>query len=82
VIAVLMVVGLAVLAAVMIIPRLSVNLSALNALQNVLPLTSSANRRLLDAATPAAVSTAAPTATPRPGVVERFAGTAVNVSPP
>ena len=75
-----MVVGLAVLAGVMIIPRLSINLSSLNALQNVLPLTNNANRRLLDSATPAAVATAAPTATPRPGLVERFAGSGVSVS--
>lgn len=83
VVAVVMVVGLAVLAGMLIIPRLSINLSALNALQNVLP-SSGSNRRVLDtsAATPSTRATAAPTATPRPGVVERFAGTAVSVSTP
>ena len=82
VVAVLMVVGLAVLAGALIIPRLSINLSALNALQNVLPLASSSNRRVADSAaqTPAAAAIVVPTATPRPGVVERFAGTNVSVS--
>src|SRR5205814_6995760 len=79
VVAVVMVVGLAVLAGVLIIPRLSINLSALNALQNVLPLSGSSNRRVLDSSTPAAAATPAPTATPRPGVVERFAGSAVSL---
>jgi hypothetical protein len=82
VVAVLMVVGLAVLAGALIIPRLSINLSALNALQNVLPLSNSNTRRVLDAATPSAAATAAPTATPRPGLVERFAGSNVSVSVP
>jgi hypothetical protein len=77
VVAVLMVVGLAVLAGALIIPRLSINLSALNVLQNVLPLTNSNTRRVLDAATPSAAATLAPTATPRPGLVERFAGVSV-----
>jgi hypothetical protein len=83
--AVLMVVGLAVLAGALIIPRLSINLSALNVLQNVLPLTSSNNRRVVDtpsSATPGAATPAAATATPRPGIVERFAGTNVSVSAP
>jgi hypothetical protein len=82
VVAVLMVVGLAVVAGVLIIPRVSINLSALNVLQNVLPLASSNTRRVLDAATPAAAATAAPTATPRPGLVERFSGSNVSVSVP
>ncbi len=80
VVAVLMVVGLAVLAGALIIPRLSINLSALNVLQNVLPLTSSANRRAVDTTLTPAATAAVPTATPRPGLVERFAGTNVSVS--
>ena len=43
-----MVVGLAVLAGVLLIPRLSINLSALNVLQNVLPLANT-TRRATDA---------------------------------
>jgi hypothetical protein len=81
VLAVLMVVGLAVLAGTLIIPRLSIDLSPLKALQNVLPLSNSA-RRAIDVTVTPAPTTAAPTATPRPGVVERFAGTGVSVSSP
>src|SRR5207253_1162117 len=81
VLVVLMVVGLAVLAGVLIIPRLSINLSALNALQNVLPL-SNTTRRVIDATVTPAPATVVPTATPRPGVADRFAGTAVSVSNP
>jgi DnaJ-like protein len=81
VLVVLMVVGLAVLAGVLIIPRLSINLSALNALQNVLPLTNN-TRRVIDTTVTPVPATAVPTATPRPGVAERFTGTTVSVSNP
>ena len=77
---VLVVVGLAVLAGVLLIPRLSINLSALNALQAVLPLQNS-SRRIIDTS-PTAVATAAPTATPLPSVASRFNGSAVSVSNP
>ena len=63
---VLMVVGVAVLAGVLIIPRLSINLSALNALQSVLPL-SNTTRRVIDTTVTPVVATPVPTATPRPG---------------
>jgi hypothetical protein len=80
VLVVLMVVGLAVLAGALLIPRLSINLSALNAFQNVLPNTS---RRSLDLTpTPAAASTPAAVPTVRPGVAERFVGSTVSVSDP
>jgi hypothetical protein len=79
VLAVLMVVGLAVaVGGLFILPRLSINLSALNALQSVLPLPSSARRAPEVTVTP--VATAGPTATVRPGVAERFAGSSVGVS--
>ena len=79
VLVVLSVVGLAVVAGVVLVPRLSVNLSALNALQAVLPISNS-TRRVIDATVTAVPTTAAPTATPLPGVAARFAGTTVNVS--
>ena len=79
VLVVLSVVGLAVVAGVVLVPRLSVNLSALNALQAVLPISNS-SRRVIDATVTAVPTTAAPTATPLPGVAARFAGTTVNVS--
>jgi hypothetical protein len=81
VLAVIVVVGLAVLAGVLIIPHLSIDLSALKVLQNVLPLSNSTRRVIHTTVTPVP-TTAAPTATPRPGVVERFAGSAVSVSNP
>jgi DnaJ-like protein len=80
VLVVLSVVGLAVLAGLLLIPRLSINLSALNALQNVLPI-SNTSRRVIDT-TVTAVPTAAATATPLPGVAARFNGTTINVSNP
>jgi hypothetical protein len=81
VLVVLVVVGLAVaVGALIILPRLSFNLSALNALQSVLPLPSSARRAVDVTVTPSA--TAAPTATIQPGVAERFAGSSVSVSNP
>lgn len=76
---VLMVVGVAVLAGALLIPRVSVNLSALNALQSVLPLSNS-TRRVIDT-TPVA-ATPLPTATPLPGVAARMAGSQVSVSNP
>ena len=78
---VLTVVGLAVVAGFLLIPRLSINLSALNALQVVLPLTSSTPRRVIDV-TVTAVPTAEPTATPLPSVAARYAGSTVSVSNP
>jgi hypothetical protein len=80
VLVVLTVVGLSVLAGVLIIPHLSINLSALNALQNVLPLSNS--RRVIDTTATAAPATRAPTATPLPGVAARFAGSSASVSDP
>jgi hypothetical protein len=77
-----MVVGLAVGAGLLIVPRVSVNLSALNALQAVLPLSSGSPRLLSSAATPAPSATPEPTATPAPSVAAQFAGTTVSVSNP
>jgi hypothetical protein len=81
VLVVLMVVGLAILAGVLLVPRLSINLSALNALQNVFPLTST-TRRVIDATVTPASATSTPVPTPRPAVAERFAGSSVSVSAP
>lgn len=78
---VLSVVGLAVLAGVLLIPHLSINLTALNALQSVLPL-SSTPRRAADSTTTPATPTAVPTATPLPSVAASFAGSAISVSNP
>jgi hypothetical protein len=78
---VLTVVGLAVIAGFLLIPRLSINLSALNALQAMLPISNSVPRRVIDV-TVTAVPTALPTATPLPSVAARFNGTTVNVSNP
>jgi DnaJ domain len=79
VLVVLTVVGLAVLAGALIIPRVSINLSALNALQSVLPL-SNVSRRVIDT-TPTA-ATAVPTATPLPSIAALFTGSSVSVSDP
>ena len=82
VLVVLVVVVVAILAgAFIILPRLSFNLSALNALQNVLPLSNS-TRRVIDTTVTPAAATAVPTATPRPGTAERFVGSNVSVSDP
>ena len=62
-----------------ILPRLSINLSALNALQNVLPLPNP-TRAAVDRDTPTPSATAAPTATPRRASPQRFAGSSVSVS--
>jgi hypothetical protein len=80
VVVVLTVVGLAVIAGVLLIPRLSVNLSALNALQAVLPLSNSA-RRVIDV-TVTAVPTPQATATPLPSVSARYSSSTVSVSNP
>ncbi len=81
VLAVLCVVGLAVAAGVLIIlPRLSFNLSALNALHNVLPIANTARRAADVAVSPA--PTSEPLATVQPGAAERFAGSSVSVSNP
>src|SRR5439155_12534688 len=63
VLVVLMVVGLAVLAGILIIPRVNINLSAMNVLQNVLPLSNS-SRKVIDASITPAPATVVPTATP------------------
>jgi len=78
---VLTVVGLAVIAGFLLIPRLSINLSALNALQAVLPISNATPRRVIDA-TVTAVPTPLPTATPLPSLTARYAGSTVNVSNP
>jgi len=80
VIVVLTVVGLAVIAGYLLIPRLSVNLSALNALQAVLPLSNS-TRRVIDV-TVTAVPTVEATATPLPSVSARYSSSNVAVSNP
>jgi hypothetical protein len=77
---VLMVVGLAVLAGALLIPRLSFNLSALGVLQNVLPL--SATRRTAEPPPASTAVIVVPTPTLRPGVAERFSATSVAVSDP
>jgi hypothetical protein len=81
VIVVVAVVGLAVLAGVLLIPRVSINLSALNALQSVLPLSNS-SRRVIDTSATSVPATPLPTATPLPGVAARFVGSNVSVSNP
>jgi hypothetical protein len=81
VLVVLMVVGLAVLAGAFIIPRVSINLSALNIVQSVLPLSNNSSRRPIDA-TVTSVPATGPTATPQPGLAARFLGSTVSVSNP
>jgi hypothetical protein len=83
---VLVVVGLAFVAGALLIPRLQINLSALNGLSNVLPVST---RRVIDtsatpaAATPSSTATpAAPTPTVLPGLAQRFSGSTVSVSAP
>jgi hypothetical protein len=80
VVVVLVVVGLAVVAGALLIPRLSINLSALNALQAVMPL-SNTTRRVIDV-TVTAVPTVQATATPLPSVSARYASSTVSVSDP
>jgi molecular chaperone DnaJ len=79
---VLVVVFLAIAAGALIIPRVNIDLSALNALSNVLPGTSNSRLRVAagSTVTPATVPTRAPTPTIRPGLADRFAGSTVNVS--
>jgi hypothetical protein len=79
---VLVVVVLAVGAGALIIPRVSINLSGLNALANAVPGTGTARRVSDVTATPAAVATRAPTPTVKPGLADLFAGSTVNVSSP
>jgi DnaJ-like protein len=80
VIVVLTVVGLAVVAGFLLIPRFSVNLSALNALQAVLPLQNS-QRRVIDV-TVTAVPTPQATATPPPSISARYSSSTVSVTNP
>ena len=82
VLVVLMVVGVAVLAGTLIIPRLSVNLSALSVVQGFLPLSNNSSRRAIEPTVTSVPATAVPTATTQPGLAARFLGTTVNVSNP
>jgi hypothetical protein len=82
VLVVLMVVGLAVLAGALIIPRLSIHLSALSVVQSVLPLSNNSSRRAVEPAVTSVPATVVATATPQPGVAARFVGTTVSVSDP
>jgi hypothetical protein len=66
----------------LILPRLSINLSALNSLSNVLPATSNARRVLDPTPTAAAAATRVPTPTIRPGLADLFVGSSVSVSTP
>jgi hypothetical protein len=80
VLVVVTVVALAVAAGMLIIPRVSVNLSALNALSNVLPVSLSSRRAIEVTGTAVPSATRLPTPTVRPGLAERFAGSTVAVS--
>jgi DnaJ domain len=82
VLVVLVVVGLAVVAAMLIIPRVSINLTALNVVQSVLPLPNNSSRRAVEPTLTPAPATAVPTATPQPGLAERFLGSTIGVSNP
>ena len=82
VLVVLMVVGLAVLAGTLIIPRLSVNLSALSVVQGFLPLSNNSSRRAIEPTVTSVPATVVATATPQPGLAARFLGTTVSVSNP
>jgi len=64
----------------LILPRLSINLSALNTLSNVLPVNSSARRALDTTPTALPSATRVPTPTIAPGLADRFAGSSVSVS--
>jgi hypothetical protein len=76
------VVGLAVVAAMLIIPRVSINLTALNVVQSVLPLPNNSPRRAIEPTLTPAPATAVPTATPQPGLADRFLGSTIGVSNP
>lgn len=89
IVAVLLLVGVAAAAAAFVIPRIPVNLSALNALGNVLSIGPSPRRIVLDTpaslvptAAPAAAptATAAPTPPPAGSPTDHFAGSTVTVS--
>src|SRR5919199_6961186 len=82
VLVVLMVVGLAVLAGAFIIPRVSINLSALNIVQSVLPLSNGSSRRAIEATATTQPAAPVATATPPPGLAARFQGSTVSVSDP
>ena len=82
VVVVLMVVGLAVLAGALIIPRVSINLTALNLVQSVLPLSNSPSRRTVEATATTLPATPVATATPPPGLAARFLGSTISVSDP
>ena len=80
VVVVLLVVGLAIAAAVLIIPRVSINLSSLNSLSNVLPVSLTSRVALSRPPSTPAATRAAPTPTVRAGLADRFAGSSVAVS--
>lgn len=82
VLVVLTVVGLAVVAGLLLIPRLSINLSGLNALQAVLPASATGRPVAGVTATDAPTAQATATATPLPSVSAQYAGSAVSVSDP
>jgi hypothetical protein len=82
VLVVLMVVGLAVLAGALIIPRVSINLTALNVVQSVLPLSNGSSRRAIEATATTQPAAPVATATPPPGLAARFQGSTVSVSDP
>lgn len=81
VLVVLIVVGLAVVVGALLIPRLSVNLSALNALQGIIPNSGRARPTVEPASATRAVALQ-PTPTVRPGLTEHFNGSTVSVSDP
>ncbi|MDQ3811087.1 MAG: DnaJ domain-containing protein [Chloroflexota bacterium] len=78
VVVVLVVVVLSLAAGALIVPRLSINLSALTTLQNVGAAGSS--RRAIEATVTSAPATRVPTPTVRAGLADRFAGSTVSVS--
>lgn len=75
------VVGLAVLVGALLIPRLSFNLSALNALQGVIPNSGRA-RATVEPTGLSAPATLPPAPTVSPDVTQRFVGSAVSVTDP
>jgi hypothetical protein len=82
---VVLVVAFSAAVGMLLIPRLSFNLSGLNQFSGVLPSSGTPTRRLIEpTATPAAVATPTPApATPTPApttVADRFAGSTVTVS--
>ena len=81
VLVVIMVVGLAILAGALLIPRLQINLSALNAVQSVLPL-SNPERPAGATPQPTDVPTPEPTPTVEPTLASLYTGSTVSVTNP